>query len=136
MSFFIFAVCLLYYPLIVFFCSQAGIRIRDSSVKGRRDNHFSTWPFNRKHFFCYKPTNIFLCICCMFPFIDYLEYMLFVTFIQHMLSHKDLNLKFQNQNLTCCQLHHRTIIGRADRARTCDILVPNQVHYQLCYCPI
>ena len=57
MSFFIFAVCLLYYPLIVFFCSQAGIRIRDSSVKGRRDNHFSV------HYqLCYYPIwIIFLC---------------------------------------------------------------------------
>ena len=25
---------------------------------------------------------------------------------------------------------------RVDRTRTCDILVPNQVHYQLCYYPI
>ena len=29
--------------------------------------------------------------------------------------------------LICC---------RVDRTRTCDILVPNQVHYQLCYYPI
>ena len=25
-----------------------------------------------------------------------------------LLSHKDSNLKLQNQNLTCCQLHHGT----------------------------
>ncbi len=29
-----------------------------------------------------------------------------------LLSHKDSNLKLQNQNLTCCQLHHGTNFKR------------------------
>ena len=51
---------------------------------------------------------------------------LYADFLQKECNKKRLSCWFQHNSLFFC---------RGDRTRTCDILVPNQVRYQLRYAP-